>query len=291
MKVEWIQEPNRTRNKGIYKFLRNDDWRLMIFPYMPQYQALIYFDRIIFSSPTKTGRVFDRYKVNNKTREIRSEMIKIGLPENTLLIGGFYHSNPDLMAGFFKGGSGLAFNIKFKHTIEYIVYDIAQYNGISLVNESFDNRREILEKIFDGEKTQYLRLLDIYTGEEKKQIYEDNKGAFNLYHKDHPLKGIYYRHNDFQIFHVVIMKANFKGRDLVSFTIGQFKGRDLVEVGHVTNLSRMYIERDDPALYEGNIATVASRAVGKKLLNPKLVDILYDENDFRKCKYKNKNLK
>ena len=286
MKVEFIPTPHRTRRKGIYKFLKNDDWRLMIFPYMPQYQALIYFDRIIFSSPTKHGRVYDRYKVNNKTREIRLEMVKIGLPENTLLIGGFYHSNPDVMAGFFKGTSGTAFNLKFKHDIEYVVYDISQYNGISLVEEKFDNRREILEQIFDGEELKYLRLLDIYKGEDKLKIYEENKGAFNLYHKDHLLMGKYYRHNDFDTFHVVIMKANYRGSELVSFTIGQFKGRDLVEVGHVTHLSREYTESDDPTCYEGNIALVSSRAVGKKLLNPKLIKILPEENDLKKCKFK-----
>ena len=287
MHVLDIKKPIRLRSeKAIQRALANDNLHMMTMPYMINYQCLIYFDRIVFSLQSKKGEISDKYKVNNKVRDIRLEIARLQLPEQTLLIGGFFHKNPDCMASFIKGLTGTALN--YQKEVEYVVYDIGFYNGKSLLETTFDERRMILNQFFQKESKQ-VRLLEIYTDKEKDSIFQENKGVFNFYKKDGVFYDNFYRYNNFETYHVVIMEPNMNRRVLKSFTIGQFKGGQLMPVGSITNLTKEIVSCADPKEYCGKIALVQSRCAGKKLLNPKLVQILNDEKDLKKCKFGDDN--
>jgi len=289
MQVVDIKQPNVLRGNGIKNYLKNSDYFFVPSYFVAKYQCLIYFDRIIFSSSTKTGRVKDVYKINNRIKEIRTEILQLGLPENTLLLGGFYHPNHDVLFQFTKGLAGAAYNLKRDYTIEYVVSDILHYDGTCLLDERYEDRRTILEELFRDEQLKYVRLVDIYKDEQRKEFVEQHKGSIEIFHRDSKYKDLYWRHNDFDEYYVVISDANIRKEKrterLSSFTISMFKKGELVSVGAVSNIPNEIREAsDDPSHFIGKIALVSSRAKGKKLLNPKLVKIL-DETDYKKCKW------
>ncbi len=283
-----VIDPMLARGSGVNRFVNNDNYYFIPMPYMARYQCLIFFDRIVFSSSTPNGTIKDRYKINNRVREIRQEILQLGLPENTLLLGGLTHDNPDTMAQFFKGQASTAFGVKYETIVQYFIYDILYYDGLSLEKERFEDRRNILEAIFKNESFTYLKMGDIYKGkEEKKKFLKTYKGSVDIFHKDRVFKQPYYRHNNFERYHVLLTKVNYDRGRFLSIDIGMYKRGKLHNVGAIKSLARKIVNKGNFEQYIGKIAIVSSRATGKKLLNPRLVEILKKETDHRKCRFEN----
>lgn len=292
------KEPKTLRtNVHTEEYLNSMAWALTPDYLTRKYQCLVYEDEVFFSNkPMANGEIIDNFRINKKTNLIKKEIEGIGLPNNTLFIGGFYHEDYALLNKIVTSDTNTSLTLQQKNSFRYIVSDVLYFDGINLMERSYITRREVLNALFEDTNYKYFELIDYYLETEDKQEFfrqceAQNRAMFFVHLNSTYYQRKQYRYTNPNIYHGIIMDINVTNKTAFSITVGMYMDGELTAVGNATGLTKemAFDLGQDPKKYIGKVAKVSSRTKSlTKLKNCKLIEIYNDfplDKKINECKW------